>query len=112
MFEAAICKRVKYHDWRVTATRDGYQIERCVACGEKMAHKLDPEGRPVRGREYYEAHIRDFAHPDDFYSSRIFYELYGHKRINQDRKFLKDQASREEKIEALSREFKHFTRNA
>lgn len=111
MFEDGRCEKLKWHDWKVTAQRDEYQIERCWACGTRMAHKLDPDGRPVYGRRYYEAHIRDFCHPRDVYSHRIFFELYGHKKLEQDRKFMEKQQAREGTMEDLTREFRKYTSN-
>jgi hypothetical protein len=109
MFETAKCRKIKWHDWDVTATRGEYQLERCKACGTRMAHRLDAQGRPVYGRAYYDAHIRDFCHPLDVDSHRIFYELYGHKRLRDNQRFMEKEAGREQRIEELSREFRDFT---
>lgn len=109
MFEIAKCPKIKWHDWDVTATRGEYQIERCKACGARMAHRLDAQGRPVHGRAYYDAHIRDFCHPLDIDSHRIFYELYGHKRLEDNRRFMEKEASRGTHMEELTKEYRNFT---
>lgn len=101
-FPLGQCDVAKYHEWRVMWSDTEAQKERCTFCKTIMVWRFFENGRMANQRDYYEAHIRDFAQPSGR-TADVYRELYGFAPVKKELIRLENEANRQNKMDALDR---------